>query len=239
MFIHEETEFEICPNYPNYAINKAGTKVLRIDTMRYMTPNLRGRSDTTLYWTVRTCHNNKAHNSFVHKMVADAWLSNDDPLNKIQVNHIDGDKYNNHISNLEWVTASQNQRHAVATGLKGVGDELYNASYNEETCHELCRRLADGARPKDLAKEFNLSVDAVRKLREGSTWFHIRKLYNIPIDYKSNFSEETVRWVCERILEGISDKNISLISTNKDLTCIDVKRIRHHIRYREITKEYF
>lgn len=68
------------------------------------------------YLTVDLSIGRKAYQKFVHRLVAEAFIPN--PNNKKQVNHIDGDKRNNHVSNLEWSTRSENMRHAVRIGLK-------------------------------------------------------------------------------------------------------------------------
>ncbi len=73
---------------------------------------------------LKVCHTNDGYQMvgasrpprYVHRLVAETWIPN--PNHYEQVNHINGDKDDNRVENLEWVTPSENLRHAFRTGLK-------------------------------------------------------------------------------------------------------------------------
>ena len=75
------------------------------------------RIDRAGYYSVRLSSKGKNKSYFVHRLVALHFIPN--PSLKPQVNHISGDKLDNRVSNLEWVTHSENMKHAYATGLLG------------------------------------------------------------------------------------------------------------------------
>lgn len=70
------------------------------------------------YFESTLVKNNKPKCIRTHRLVAQAFCEN--PENKLEVNHIDGNKLNNHASNLEWCTSSENQKHAYKLGLQKV-----------------------------------------------------------------------------------------------------------------------
>ncbi len=68
------------------------------------------------YYRVCLWNHGKHNMRFVHRLVAEAFLPKVD--GKTQVNHIDGNKENNNVTNLEWVTSKENHVHAAEMGLK-------------------------------------------------------------------------------------------------------------------------
>lgn len=81
------------------------------------------------YLTVQLWKDNQPTMFYVHRLVAQVHIPN--PLNLPEVNHVDGNKLNNHISNLQWVDSSGNSQHAVKTGLRTYTNRLTRDEFIE------------------------------------------------------------------------------------------------------------
>lgn len=97
--------------HPNYEISTEG-RVKKKATGKILVST----DDSRGYPAVTLIDDDKQRTKNVHRMVAETFIPN--PDNKRTVNHKDGNKRNNHISNLEWNTLSENVTHAYRTGLK-------------------------------------------------------------------------------------------------------------------------
>lgn len=104
----------------------------------------------------------------VHRLVAEAFLPN--PNGWITVNHIDGNKQNNHVSNLEWASYTQNNIHGHETGLIPVGEKRPNAKLTEGQVRKI---RAGGKTDREFAEEFGVSSTPVSYARLGWTWRHV------------------------------------------------------------------
>lgn len=103
----------------------------------------------------------------VHRLVAQAFIPN--PGNKPEVNHIDGNKANNRVENLEWVTRSENTQHALATGLIKSGENHYNARLTNEQAR-FVRENPDNLSITQLAESFNVSREFISDVQLGKTY---------------------------------------------------------------------
>ena len=112
----------------NYEVSNEG--IIRNKTTK---KELKGRITKNGYLQVslKIDKDNKFSNRYVHRIVALAFLLNDDK-EKNQVNHIDGDKTNNKVENLEWCTQEENQKHAWVNGFSINKGQKPVGAYDKE-----------------------------------------------------------------------------------------------------------
>ena len=158
-----------------YSRSDTGTEV-------YVAPRiLRQTLDKCGYPNVALSKNNKKGHFKVHRLVAEAFLTPVEDYN--QVNHIDGDKTNNSLSNLEWVNNSQNQIHAIKTGLKKIhfGRKAPRTEYTvfaiSKKSNEIVAIFTGSAEMAEKGFDYRL-VSAVclgkRKSHKGCTFFRLK-----------------------------------------------------------------
>lgn len=98
----------------------------------------------------------------VHRLVAIAFIDN--PENKPQVNHIDGDKTNNRVENLEWATNQENRDHAVKMGLIAKGERLPQTKLSPLD-RDRVRALCDiGYSQREVAGLYDINQQTVSKI---------------------------------------------------------------------------
>ena len=105
------------------------------------------------YLMVDLYKENKATKTYIHRLIAEHFIPNDDPINKTQVNHINGNKLDNSISNLEWVTQRDNIQHAVDTSLR-----VYSNRLTESEILEKLEEVIRGKSYLQLSTEINYKV---------------------------------------------------------------------------------
>jgi hypothetical protein len=126
------------------------------------------------YLTVDLCKDKTITRFLIHRLVANAFIENKE--NKYSVNHKNGIKSDNCVINLEWSSRSENQKHAIAIGLrtaKGVKNSQSKLTENQVAC------IFNDIRPYILiSKDYNISIPTISDIKRGHTWRHITSVLN-------------------------------------------------------------
>lgn len=161
-------EWRVAPGWPNYAVSSHG----RIKRLTTRNSGVAGAILASFlvcgYPSVNLSAPGTRKSVRIHRLVAEAFI--EQPEGATEVNHIDASRDNNHVANLEWVTASGNRLHAYHYGkLRATGE---SNGYSKLTENAVAAIRGEGAE-KMLAKQFGVSARTVRDVRARRTWNHI------------------------------------------------------------------
>ena len=131
-------------------------------------------------YCIVTLHKESKHKSYlVHRIVAYLFITN--VHNKPHINHIDGNKQNNKINNLEWVTPIENYIHAIKNDLinqsritRHRGINHHKTKLNEQQVKEIYKlAIHDNIKMVDIAERYNISPSNVKNIKNKITWKHL------------------------------------------------------------------
>lgn len=117
---------------------------------------------------------------YIHRLVAFCYISN--PNNYSEINHIDGDKTNNSVSNLEWCTRSENNQHAFKTGLRDpefmrkiAKSEKHRVAMQKISATEVKNirsLILNGLSDRKISEITGVSRGSIWQIRKGKTYVH-------------------------------------------------------------------
>ena len=148
----------------NYKISRY-SKVINKLSNKKIKPHL----DKYGYLRINLYNNGINKKVYIHRLVALTFIPN--PDNKPQVNHIDGNKQNNNISNLEWCTISENAKHAFKIGLRKPNNIIPpSAKLNYKIANDIRLSYSNGVKVKTLSEKHNVSIHTIYKLLSNNSW---------------------------------------------------------------------
>lgn len=193
------------------------------------------------YQRVTLTFNGVSKHKSVHRLVAEAFIPNNSS-DRNQINHIDGNKTNNHVDNLEWCTNKENIAHSVKSGfLRPNPPKGENATFSKLSNRDVCemRRAYDSGMftSSELADQYDVTECTARNAIFGNSYKEADVLYppcdkqptgrgqDSPCSILNNISVEDIR---NRYLSGETQTSIA---NSYGVSISTIWRIIHNLRY--------
>ena len=158
--------------------------------------------------------NGKKFALLIHRAVTMAFIPN--PENLPEVDHIDSNRANNSVENLQWVTKMDNMKKAVVSGHKGVNN--INAKLTEKNVEEICNCLCNNETKASIAKKFNVSEQVIGFIAKKKYWSHLDCVKNLPESVSAQksvkHSTDEIQRIKNLILSGMSNTEIASLTGN-------------------------
>lgn len=150
--------------FEKYSITRDG-RVWSWKSNKFLSHGLAGKG----YPNVVLWKDGKGYGRHIHRLMAETYIPN--PDNKREVNHKDGNKENNFLYNLEWVTSSENRLHAYEIGLQGSGEDHCNAKLTQLQVDYIRQQYATGKYTmKRIANVFGVSESNISVIIRNVKW---------------------------------------------------------------------
>lgn len=143
-------------NYRGYTIFENGD-IIGLRSFKKLSPGI----NSSGYRTVRIYCKNGNKNELVHRIVASLFIEN--PYKKPCVNHIDGDRLNNSVENLEWCYQSENIQHSYRIGLRKTGKGLRVLNTKTGKIYKSIQLAAEDNNIKPATLWYNIKKSKVNK----------------------------------------------------------------------------
>jgi hypothetical protein len=150
-------------------------KVYSMKSKKFLSQYKSGGSEDKRYYSTGLTINGKTKLFYIHRLVAESFLENHE--NKRCVNHIDGNKENNHYENLEFVTHRENTLHAYKNKLivprPMVGESHGMAVLNNDKVRAIRKLRNSGSTYSFLSKAYGVSSVCIRDICIRKLWKHV------------------------------------------------------------------
>ena len=160
------------------------------------------------YIRINLSINGKQTVKTVHRLVAEAfipipqkYIKKGYTIKDLTVNHKDGVKSHNVVTNLEWNTIKENTIHAFDNGLANtsIGEKSHLAKMSNEQAIKCCELLEQGYRTSEIANIVGVTKKSVQKIKDGESWKRLAsqfKFARIGKAIPNTLSEDSIHEIC-------------------------------------------
>lgn len=152
-----------------YVINRDG------EIFSLLTKKFKKSCKCPIYFSVSLYRDGRGSVRTVHSLVAENFLENKGKIGRsndsFQVNHIDGDKSNNCVENLEYITHIENKKHAALKGLTSRGERQHLHKLTEDSVKSIRKNYIPRINSQRmLAKKYGVSQATIKEVLHKETW---------------------------------------------------------------------